>query len=119
MKRHPIKPNRLILAAVLFVAGCTMRGGETTFTEPGLYECRARNPGFEDLPVYTIDSETADASSRIGIGAPSSVTMTTVEGERITFTEDAPPGYYCVKLASASKPSDGEVVLTRIDEGEG
>jgi len=92
--------NLVVLFGIMgvFVA-CTANLGSEVTIEPGVYECKARNPGYEDLPVFHIDSETADPEFRQGFGAPSTLTVTTVEGDRITFhfgTNQA--GYYCLKV---------------------
>jgi hypothetical protein len=81
-----------------------MRGGEVT-SAPGVYECTPRLAGFEHFPTYTFDTETADFDHRRGIGAPSSLTFTTVAGERVTLPLDStqPPGYYCEKVATAEE----------------
>ena len=96
----------LIFAAALFAAGCTMRGGEVTVEEPGVYECTARLPGFEHFPAFVFDTETADFKHRQGIGAPSFLKLTTVEGERVSLPLDAtqPPGYFCEKIEA--NPTD-------------
>lgn len=95
-------PSRLLALIVLFCAGvaCTMKGGEVTATEPGVYECTARLAGFEHFPTYVFDTETADLEYRLGVGAPSHMELTTVDGERISLPADAtqPPGYFCEKV---------------------
>jgi len=106
----------LILAAALLVAGaagCTMKGGEVTM-EPGKYECRARSSGFEDLPTYVFDRETADPVYRVGIGAPSTLTFNTFKGDRVTLTLDAPPGYYCKKVVDGELPGSEPTPLPRV-----
>ncbi len=102
--------DRMLLAVVvpvLLTTGCTMKAGEITTLESGVYQCRARSPGYEDLPVYVFDMETADPKARIGIGAPTSITMTTVEGGRVTITDAVPPGYYCMKIAALPTEDSG------------
>ena len=82
--------------------GCTADlWQDVTFTEPGLYECRARAPGYEDLPVFMINTETAEPLYRQGFGASSTITMTTIDGKRIVFADDSPQNYYCVKVEDA------------------
>ena len=87
------------LVCVLLI-GCTADlWQEVEFTEEGVIECRARNVGYEDLPVFVFDTETADPLYRAGFGTSSTLTFTTIDGERITMDVDGgQPGYYCVKL---------------------
>ena len=91
--------SKLAFAFILLM-GCTIEGGEVTFPGgPGLYKCEAHSPGFENLPAYTFDTETAEPSGRIGyVGGLSSITITTVKGKRVKLTGEAPPGYICEKL---------------------
>ena len=80
--------------------GCTADlWEEVTFAKDGTFECKARNPGFEDLPVFTFDTETADPEFRRGFGTSSTITMTTVDGERVTLSKDSLPGYYCTPIS--------------------
>ena len=92
---------------LLLAVGCTMKGGEVTAKDPGLYECIARAPGFEHFPAFVFDTETADMKHRQGIGTPSLMVLTTVEGNRISVPVDAtqPPGYFCEKVTEPSRPS--------------
>lgn len=89
---------RYIGVLVMFLSvGCTADlRQEVSFS--GLVECRARSVGYEDLPVLVFDSETADPIFRADFGTESTLTMTTVTGERVTITGASPPGYYCVQL---------------------
>ncbi len=98
--------NYLVVSILLLVVGCTMRSGEVTATDPGVYECTPRLPGFEHFPVYVFDTETADFEYRIGIGAPDFMELTTTDGERISLLADAtePPGYFCEKIGESKAP---------------
>ncbi len=98
-----IRRDWIIAAAIVAAAGgcmvlngCTVGAGKAEFEHEGVYECRARAPGYEDLPVYTFDTDTAKIKARVGIGAPSSITGTTVNGNRITLTDEHPPSWFCL-----------------------
>ena len=92
----------ICMAAMLcmLTIGCTADlWQEATFTEEGVFECKARNPGYEDLPVFVFDTDTADPNYRAGFGTSATLTFTTIEGKRITMdTDGGQAGYYCVKL---------------------
>ena len=90
----------VIVAAVmicLLTTGCTADLWQEVSFE-GTVECRARAAGYEDLPVLVFDSETADPNYRAGFGTTSTLTMTTVDGERVTIPIESPAGYYCVPV---------------------
>ena len=92
----------IVIAAmvVMLLTGCTADLRQDVSFE-GLVECRARAAGYEDLPVLVFDSETADPNYRAGFGTESTLTMTTVEGDRVTLTGASPPGYYCIQVEDA------------------
>ncbi len=91
----------IIGAAMMFAMLETGCEGTGEFQTPGKYECSARTPGYEDLPVYLIDSETADIVVYRRIDGDMQFTLTTMDGERVTMLSSTPPGYYCVIVEAA------------------
>ena len=78
---NKFKRNALLLVCILLVAGCTIDGGSVVEADKNKI---IRCVDTRDGAVFSFNSSTI-TNLRIGIGAPGSFDMVTVNGKRMTL----------------------------------